>query len=310
MTHWKLHINRLLQLELQYEVASRRFSAELLVMELRKSLRNILKRECDSSFCTVEHDFLSAIDIEAITAGANFLWFAIEEFNGDVSTNTFQRITTFFAIFSVEKMKVTNNEEKAQQRLWLLTLANLRFECDAKVKLFRRFFPIVSPIMAMTVSSPAPPTTDADDFLYGSDSETEISPTTVAVFPSRYVPVDKWSLKFLRDAIMSVNAFLEQVDELCRSCRVDSVLDLLVGRAFVNEYVPPARRKGTTLLEPDLVCFDTFTATPTIEFLEILLIIRYALRNHSNSKIRKHNLHSLCRFVEDYYTAIQNHWCI
>ncbi|KAF5281369.1 hypothetical protein FQA39_LY17811 [Lamprigera yunnana] len=59
----------------------------------------------------------------------------------------------------------------------------------------------------MTVSSPAPPTTDADDFLSSSDSETEITPTTPAAhaFPSRYVPMNKWGLKFSGDGTMSVN---------------------------------------------------------------------------------------------------------
>ncbi|KAF5294588.1 hypothetical protein FQA39_LY13347 [Lamprigera yunnana] len=184
--------------ELKYEVALRGFFEEVSVMELRKSLRSILKLERDSSFGTVEHDFLLDADIEAITAGAESLGSAIEEFNGDVSTSTFQRISIlFFHLFRRERMTVANNEENAQQRLWLLTLANLRSECDAKFKLFRRYFPIASPIRALTVSSPAPPTKDVDDFLSSSDSETNITPTTVAAhgFSSRYIPANKWGLK-------------------------------------------------------------------------------------------------------------------
>ncbi|KAF5283722.1 hypothetical protein FQA39_LY17219 [Lamprigera yunnana] len=54
----------------------------------------------------------------------------------------------------------------------------LQSEGDARNKLFRRSFSIASPLRALVDSSPAQPTTDADDFLSASDSEIEITPTT------------------------------------------------------------------------------------------------------------------------------------
>ncbi|KAF5272666.1 hypothetical protein FQA39_LY07693 [Lamprigera yunnana] len=181
--------------ELQYEVASRGFSAEHSVAELRKSLGNILKLERDTFFVTVEHDFALAADMEAISAGAKSLGSAIEEFNGDITTNKSQRISTLFChLFSRgQRIKTTNKEEKAQQRLCLLTLVILQPKCEAKIKQFCRSFPIASPIRALVGSSPAQPTTDAEDVLYSSDSETEITQTTAVAYgsPSRYEPVNK-----------------------------------------------------------------------------------------------------------------------
>ncbi|KAF5283634.1 hypothetical protein FQA39_LY17263 [Lamprigera yunnana] len=172
------------ELELQYEVASRGCSSKHSVAELQKSLRNILKLDRDTSFGTVEHDCALATDIEAITAGAKLLGSAIEEFNGDVSTSTFQRISTLFCYLfgQGEQMKTTNIEERAKQRLCLLTLTNLQSERNAKIKLFWRSFSIVSPLRALVGSSPAQPTTDADDLLFDIDSETEITPTTEAAY--------------------------------------------------------------------------------------------------------------------------------
>ncbi|KAF5277069.1 hypothetical protein FQA39_LY06307 [Lamprigera yunnana] len=126
--------------ELQYEVDSQGFPTEKSVAEPPKSLRNILKLERDTTFGTVEHDFALVTDIEAITTGAKSLWSAIEEFNDDITTSNLQRISTLFChlLNRGERMKTTNKEEKSQQRLCLLTLANLQSECKTKIKQFRR----------------------------------------------------------------------------------------------------------------------------------------------------------------------------
>uniref|UniRef100_A0A1Y1NE45 CCHC-type domain-containing protein n=1 Tax=Photinus pyralis TaxID=7054 RepID=A0A1Y1NE45_PHOPY len=232
---FKLDVDRLSKDELEYELHVRDISQTGNVDQLRKCLRSVLLLEKSGKVVSQVVDLDSKLELGTCDTKITQIREAIQ--GSEVSLNQAKKIETKLAHIFARLDRILVEDE---------TLAGKRSE------LMRKLMEAVSDYSNKysleTLTNPAipldpafnPPQTSASESTPTANllSNDQIQTSTSSV---KIVPVHKWNLKFSgsgKDG-MSINAFLERVEDLCQSRNVsksqlfDSAIDLFEGEALL-----------------------------------------------------------------------------
>lgn len=248
-----MNINRLSQDELSYEMAIRGMATGT-VEEMRKLLARARKMEkAGDSLTYPEHPFTFEEDAAAVTAKIAELRKDIDTLEGPKDSGSVVRMESKIAhlLERVDRMPVSSGEEKVAKSKLVSSVMLLLADVEEKVELFQE----------RRQTGEAPPELS---ILENSMEGTSLSPQPVVTMRHsslmplsagiKSVPVSKWGLRFTGDKKgMSVNAFLERVNELKIARHVsdedlfDAGVDLFSGRALL--WYRDARQTALTWAE-------------------------------------------------------------
>lgn len=234
-----LNINRLSHDELSYEMAIRGMAIGT-VDEMRKLLARVRKMEkLGDSFTYPEHPFTFEEDAQAVTAKVAELRKNLETLEGPKESGSVVRMEskTAHVLGRVDRMVVSSVEEKDAKSKLLSSVMLLMADVVEKIELFKE--------CRQTEETPS-----ELSILENSMEGVALSPQRAATkqqsssIPlstgTKSVPVSKWGLRFTGDKKgMSVNAFLERVNELKIARHssdedlFDAGVDLFAGRALL-----------------------------------------------------------------------------
>lgn len=236
----KLEINRLDKSELERELIVRGVTDKTNVREMRKSFNNFRKLETQGISLTYPvHPFKFDEDKVYLNGKISQVSSLIKDFADSSSSTLFLKITSkLIHIFGMTERTVpTTNDEQIEKSRYLVDTLNLQSELKSKAKKFKKHSlqgacPLeISALMSSTNlnTSGSSDSSDSDSDsgnLHNSSNVTNSS--QVQVVKTNSVPVAKWNLnKFSgENSKISLNAFLENIEDLCLSRNV-SKSDLL-----------------------------------------------------------------------------------
>lgn len=253
----KLEINRLDKTELQRELAIRGVINKVQVKDMRKCLSNYRRLEKTGMSLTYpDHPYTFEEDKKYLDDKIAEIKDIINNFADCSSSTLFLKTTTkLIHTFDMsDRMKADTNEEKIEKSKYLVEITNLQSELKSRAKKFKKQSLLgATPleISALFSSTNVANSSDSDT----SESDTDINnlpnssniastPQQAHSFnytPNRTVPVAKWNInKFSgENSKISLNAFLENIEDLCLSRNVskDELLnagsDLFMGKALI-----------------------------------------------------------------------------
>lgn len=241
MNH-KEEINRLSKDEIAYELAILGVTTISDMGEMRKTLRRLRKLQKSASFVSPKYPFTYEQDVEALEAKVKEIQALIDSFSDSSKSSGYQKISTKLthATSRLNRCQATSDEQRQQVSQMLVSFTGMCTQLRAKAKQYARS----STLNASGILVPEPVLGATGES--SSDSDDEVKPDASrkvewvhSPTPSS-VPVIKWNLQFSGDhSIMTVNAFLERVEELMIARNVTkeqvfrSALDLFSGRALV-----------------------------------------------------------------------------
>lgn len=234
----RMETGRLIQDELIYELGIRGIGIGT-VEEMRKSLARALKMEKSgsSSFTWPDYPYTFEEDTSAITAKLQEIREVLNGFTDGKNSNKFKKIETKLA-HTLGRLDRTTATDAASKRVKADLLAQIlalttQFEEKSEDN-ERRSGTSVLDISVLSVGGNS---NHEDEPVQGASMR---HPSMSDSARGKPVPVSKWGLKFTGEKKgLSLNAFLERVDELCvaryvsREELFDSAIDLFAGKALV-----------------------------------------------------------------------------
>lgn len=245
----QMNINRLSSDELTYELVIRGVETGT-CDQMRKRLSALRKLEkSGDSFTYPPHPFTFEEDQEAIQEKIDTeVLPMIAEVDGDPSSSTVLKLHTKLSHISgrIDRMVVVSEAEKTTKARLLGKVLTIMEDLDEKtaIKQTEKLTvgdkpPSLALMENMSHSETIEHSPDHDDDATGRDIPRHSSILPIPTQPPRSIPVSKWNLTFSgerRD--MSVNAFLERVEELriarnvSKETLFDSGIDLFTGKAL------------------------------------------------------------------------------
>lgn len=257
----KIVVNRLEKEEITYELRIRGISTLSNVSDMRKSLRNLLKLEHETSHQSSplrypKYPFSFKEDMTYVLAKVNELETLIKDFADDENSSMYEKITTKLAhtFQRVNRAIATEDTEFAERQQVLISVMNLHSDLKSRLRKIKRLsrtseMPAdLSVLMSSTACETSSDSESSDnDSNVASNHPSASSPVVTAVVPTanQYklasVPVYKWNIvKFDGEkSKISLCAFLEQVEELrvSRNITTDQLFksagDLFAGKAKI-----------------------------------------------------------------------------
>lgn len=220
-------VNKLSAEELEYELSIRGLPLSGNVDVKRKALRSALRLEkMGHSVEMIDHPFLFVTDLTALTKcisgikGISDNW----DGNGDDGTAARLSVKLCHALNRANRMLIVDKNQAniKQKNEVLIQIAELVNDCKHKVKTFEKTSTPKCEHVPLNLSQIS--LHDKSDIDTSSEDEgaTNVSNNgEVIERKSSYVPVYKWGIKFAGRKGESINAFLRDVEELCRSRNVN-----------------------------------------------------------------------------------------
>lgn len=221
----KIVVNKLAKEEIEYELKIRGSDIGT-VAEMRSTLRSCFQYENEGrSLQLKKYLFSCKDDQEEVTERLTEITDLIETFDGIPNSGIHTKITTKLAHIGgrIDRMQVDSEDEFDIQAKFKIKTLQLDAMLTSKLKAARK----ASPKVPLEVSlESAKSSSEASD-------EEELSRPSISAVNSivekqvkNFIPIYKWGISFAGSKQESVNAFLERVDDLCRS-RGASQSDLL-----------------------------------------------------------------------------------
>lgn len=199
-----------------------------------------MKLEARGEWSTISYPIKFEDDISRILLNNEELVKLISDFNGDLKSSKFSRIS---ALVTHNGRRIQNSDpgsvssQISAKNEALLQLTNLKSDVEKLVRKFNRSstdtsIDILNPIN----NSSSQGSSDSDSEHENVFQSTPVKTSLSNAFKS--TPVVKWNLKFSGEQDMSLSAFLERVDELSKARNVDqdelfrSAYDLFSGKAL------------------------------------------------------------------------------
>lgn len=243
---WKEEINRLSKDELTYELTVLGVTTLTDVNEMRKALRRLRKLQKSASFVFPDYPYTYDEDREALEAKVKEIESLVSTFSDSSKSTEYKKVITKLthATSRLNRCKPTTDEQRRQVSQMLVSLTSLGSSLRSKAKQFV----MASTLNASIVGTASSPIKSTGAVVESSDesSDDEAKPgdsdksSFVPMSVSNYVPLTKWNLHFSgENSVMTVNAFLERVEELMVARHVTkeqvfrSALDLFSGKALV-----------------------------------------------------------------------------
>lgn len=242
----KMNVNRLSKLELEYELTVRGIGIGT-VEQMRSSLSVALRMEREGDgVLKPPHPYSFDEDVAAVQDKIAELSASVASFGGDSRSTEYLKLETKFSHLLGRVERIVADEKDVKTKDTRSELMGQVFALlgnfEEKVKSFRRkrscSTPIGLEILEGGHKDPEPEgEPDAFDLPEHLSMSHGQSASCSFIKP---LPVAKWNLKFSGDKrSMSVNSFLEQVDELCVARRVSKAelfkqaFDLFSGKALI-----------------------------------------------------------------------------
>lgn len=234
----KMETGRLVQDELIYELSIRGIGTGT-VEEMRKSLARSLKieRGGSSSFTWPDYPYSFEDDAAAVTAKLQEIRNLLEDFTSGKGSNRYKKVETKLAHTMGRLDRASPAEETGKKVKADLLARVLALMTDFEEIAEANERSSGAGILDLSVLGVA----GASDGDEQTKQETSMRrQSTSGLTRGKSVPVAKWDIKFTGEKkSLSLNAFLERVDELCvaryvsREELFDSAIDLFAGRALV-----------------------------------------------------------------------------
>lgn len=234
----KMETGRLVQDELVYELSIRGIGTGT-VEEMRKSLARSLKMEKSgsASFTWPDYPYSFEDDALAVTAKLQEIRNLLDDFTSVKGSNRYKKIETKLAHTMGRLDRATPTEEPSKRVKADLLAQVLALMTDFEDKAEVNERSSGAGILDFSVLS----VEGGSDGNEHADQEASMRrQSTSGLARGKSVPVAKWDIKFTGEKkSLSLNAFLERVDELCiaryvsREELFDSAIDLFAGRALV-----------------------------------------------------------------------------
>lgn len=231
----KFEINRLCKDDLAYELKIRGIDEVTTIESMRKSLRLLLKLEKNPSFVLPKYPFKFEEDQTAIGKQITDIKTLLGTFADLKVSKDYKKIETkiLHTIGRVNRSLAVSTEQRSIKSQFLVQLVTLQSDLQTKAKSFKISSTMSSHVMEMSLHTFQNALSDVET----SDTDSDREPVTPFV---KSVPVLKWDVKFSGDVRhMSVNSFLERVDELRVARNVSkqqllcTAIDLFVGSALI-----------------------------------------------------------------------------
>lgn len=230
----KMETGRLVQDELMYELGIRGIGTGT-VEEMRKSLARALKIEKSgsSSITWPDYPYTFEQDISAVTSKLQEIKDLISGLTDGKTSNKYKKIESKLAHVFGRLDRLTPTDEPSKRVKADLLAKTLVLITDLEEKSEDNERRDEMSILDMSVLSTGRALRDEEEGAFGRQSTPELA-------RGKPVPVSKWGLQFTGEKkSLSLNAFLERVDELCvaryisREELFDSAIDLFAGKALV-----------------------------------------------------------------------------
>lgn len=240
-----MKVNRLNKQELEYELTVRGIGTGT-VEQMRSSLSLLLRMEKQGDAVKrPPHPYTFEDDAAAVEEKLVELSEIVSNFDGDGTSSDFLKLETKFShlLGRVERMVIDEKDTGSKETRSKLmgNIFALMGNFEGKVRTFRKRRTSSTPV-ALEVLEEKREETDSEfeseDFDLSDRQESSCARPSCSF--SKPLAVAKWNLKFAGDKkSMSVNSFLEQVDELCIARRVSKTelfsqaVDLFVDKALI-----------------------------------------------------------------------------
>ncbi|KAK4877550.1 hypothetical protein RN001_010056 [Aquatica leii] len=218
-------VNRLSAEELVYELVIRGISELDTVDAMRKTLRSLLRLEREGqSLDYPAYPFKVAEDIKELNDKVSEMQALLQDFDGS-NQNTYKKLLSkyAYALGRANRVLPDNESDKLQKSKVLVAILNFKSDLDKKVRSYEKSLSNktkgVLDLDMLNISTSSDSDSSVVDEPLGKPNF-ESTRVHVPVTP-KPIPVSHWNLKFsgkLTD--LSVNAFLERVDELKTSRHV------------------------------------------------------------------------------------------
>lgn len=244
-----MEVNRLDKDELIYELSFRGITDKKTVDEMRTSLRHLLKLEQAGSLAYAKYPFTFAQDKACLDEQLTQITALIQNFADLENSSNFRKIKSklLHCFKRAERMIPTSDEEKKVKSQLLLGFVTLDSEVRSKARRFKRasqaaISPLeISAILSSTNINSSGSDSDSDESVSAAPAVNAASVSGSASVNVKGIPVSKWNFtRFDGDnSRISLNAFLENVEELRRSRNVSpgqlfsSASDLFMGKALI-----------------------------------------------------------------------------
>lgn len=222
---FKMDVDRLSKDELEYEMKVRGVAPTGVVDKLRKSLRGLIILENSGKVVSGAESFDVDEELTTCTDKLVEVKGLVDNVSGRSSNSQVKKIEAKFAhLFSrIDRITPVDTTQKSKKAEVLAVLLELVSDYNSKLSSERPSFP------DFHADQPRPAT---------SVTEAPVTPSPSNL--AKAVPVYKWNFKFSGQSDgLSFNAFLERVDELCKSRNLDktqlldSSIELFEGDALL-----------------------------------------------------------------------------
>lgn len=232
---YKLNVDRLSKEEIQYELKIRGYDIDGNLSKLKNNLRDVLAKEAKGILTPrPEYSFVFEEDYNVVVSLKAEIEKVFEEFIAKPSSRLSLRIETKFshALTRLDNSKPSTEEEIKQKQSLMTNLAVLMSQYELK---FRHVSVSVN-----DEDGHDEVTSEQVRLTSHLDKVSSVSETVEKSYFVKPTPVAKWDIKFSGDPKgLSLNAFLERVDELSVARNVGEVrlfaeaCDLFVGKALI-----------------------------------------------------------------------------
>lgn len=223
-----VHVNRLNLSELEYELSIRGLSTEGNMDKKRKSLRSVLNLDRSGiNLEKVNYAISFDVDIAALRKGIEEVKVLMNDWSGNGAENVFFKLTAKLCHLLGRANRVKIDDNKADQSKVkneiLINIAMMTDDCRAKYKVGLRTSTPNRPNIPLNLSQVTHTDVNNDEEI-SSDEEITVHsfrPPADINERSGYVPIYKWNIKFSGKREESVNSFIRDVEEHCRSRQVN-----------------------------------------------------------------------------------------
>lgn len=264
-----MEINRLSKDELEYELAIRGVTNITGMDEMRRMLRQLMKLSKSTSFVMPSYPYTFGEDTLAIESKIKSISVAIGTFSGSRMSTEFQKNSTGIAwtIARANRCVTSSDDQNQKRSQWLVQLVGLSSQLITKAKMAEKsnlgtqgnIFDLSAAVSDVELVDSSD---TSEDEPAASSSRREPEP-----YRKKPIPVSSWGLKFSgHQKEMSVNAFLERVNELrvarhtSEELLFQSAVDLFTNKALIwyranrtsfVDWSDLARRLKEEFLSPD-----------------------------------------------------------
>lgn len=235
----KSDINRLNVTELTHELAIRGLKDVGNVVQMRKTLRTLLKVEkSDNPLTYPTYPFSFDDDKAALEAKHEEITILLGEFEGIAGTLHDKILAKLnFALRHANSSIPTTQPEKDEKFKYIVKFLGLRSDFDSKVKRHNRR------LLNDSLGAPDLDLVDVNDSSEDEASEEEavsVQHQSFVAPSSKTVPISKWNIKFSGESTgISLSAFLIRIEELKHARGAtnedlyQSAIDLFEGKALI-----------------------------------------------------------------------------